>query len=570
VLAVAVPSLFYTGTIMTENAFYPAFLLAVLAIVLALERPTPSRQLWALAACGLAFVVRVQAVALVAALATAIVALAALQGGGPRAVLRRLRAFWTTWGILGGGAVLVVLVQLARNEPVTQILGAYRSAGGSGYSIGEVAKWFLWHIAELDLYVAVLPFAAFLLLGATACLRSAARQDRIFLAVAAPTVFWLALLVATFASQPSVQRIEERNLFYVAPLLFVALLVWVERGLPRPRWPALAAAAAAAALPATIPYFDLINVSAVSDTLTLLPLWNLEDSLVSGDHIRLVVSLCAAAVGVLFLVLPRRGALAAPALVLVYFAVITPAIAQRIRDTSTGSLFAGIRTERGWIDHALPEGADAAAIWTGQSSRYTIWQNEFFNRSVGDVYYVAEPLPGNLPETGVAVDPATGVLSTGGEPLESEYALADGSFPLVGRVVARDPGTGMTVYRTRGQLRLAARISGIYPSDNWSGGEVTYTRLRCDGGRLRVTLTSDPNLFRSSQLVSASVGGKPVARTALLPNSVDVPLVVPLRPRGGACVVRFTISPTAVPDDVVGNGDTRALGTHFTSFVYIP
>ena len=76
-------------------------------------------------------------------------------------------------------------------------------------SIGEVAKWFLWHVAELDLYVAVLPFAAFLLLGVAACLRSAAHQDRIYLAVSAPTVFWLALLVATFASQPSVQRIEE-------------------------------------------------------------------------------------------------------------------------------------------------------------------------------------------------------------------------------------------------------------------------------------------------------------------------------------------------------------------------
>jgi hypothetical protein len=256
--------------------------------------------------------------------------------------------------------------------------------------------------------------------------------------------------------------------------------------------------------------------------------------------------------------------------VLLYFAVITPAIGQRIRDTSTGSLFAGIRTERSWIDDALPDGAEAAAVWTGQATPYTIWENEFFNRSVGDVYYTAEPLPGNLPETPLAVDPASGLLSAGGEALESEYALADGSFPLVGSVVARDPGTGMTVYRTHGQLRLAARISGIYPSDNWSGGEVTYTRLRCDGGNLRVTLTSDPNLFRSSQLVTAFVGGKAVARTALLPNSVDVPLVVPLRPSGGACVARFTISPTAVPDDVIGNGDTRALGTHFTSFVYTP
>ena len=40
---------------------------------------------------------------------------------------------------------------------------------------------------------------------------------------------------ALFASQPSVARIEERNLFYVAPLLFTCLVLWIERGLPRPR-----------------------------------------------------------------------------------------------------------------------------------------------------------------------------------------------------------------------------------------------------------------------------------------------------------------------------------------------
>ena len=39
-LALALPSLLYAGTLMTENAFYPLFLCAVLALVLALERPT--------------------------------------------------------------------------------------------------------------------------------------------------------------------------------------------------------------------------------------------------------------------------------------------------------------------------------------------------------------------------------------------------------------------------------------------------------------------------------------------------------------------------------------------------
>ena len=53
-LAVALPSLAYTGTLMTENAFYPVFLLAAWALVRALERPTVVRQAVLLAAFGAA------------------------------------------------------------------------------------------------------------------------------------------------------------------------------------------------------------------------------------------------------------------------------------------------------------------------------------------------------------------------------------------------------------------------------------------------------------------------------------------------------------------------------------
>ena len=40
VLAVAIPSMVYTATLMTENAFYPIFLFAVYVIVLWLEKPS--------------------------------------------------------------------------------------------------------------------------------------------------------------------------------------------------------------------------------------------------------------------------------------------------------------------------------------------------------------------------------------------------------------------------------------------------------------------------------------------------------------------------------------------------
>ena len=61
----------YTATLMTENAFYPLFLCAALAIVLWLERPTPLRTAIVLGVSLVAYLTRQQAVALLPALLTA-------------------------------------------------------------------------------------------------------------------------------------------------------------------------------------------------------------------------------------------------------------------------------------------------------------------------------------------------------------------------------------------------------------------------------------------------------------------------------------------------------------------
>ena len=41
---------------------------------------------------------------------------------------------------------------------------------------------------------------------------------------------------------------------------------------------------------------------------------------------------------------------------------------------------------RDWIDRAVGRDAQVAAIWSGNTDRYAIWENEFFNRCVGKVY----------------------------------------------------------------------------------------------------------------------------------------------------------------------------------------
>ena len=54
-LTLLMPSMAYTGLLMTENAFFPLFLLAIVAIVRMLEHPTAARQLSALGVIVLAY-----------------------------------------------------------------------------------------------------------------------------------------------------------------------------------------------------------------------------------------------------------------------------------------------------------------------------------------------------------------------------------------------------------------------------------------------------------------------------------------------------------------------------------
>jgi len=555
VLTVAVPSMVYTGTLMTENAFYPIFLLAALALVAWLERPTAVNTALLLGACGLAFLTRAQAIALLPAIVTA-----PLLACG-RSALSRYRLLY---GAVGTGVVAVVVVQAIRGASPLGVLGAYEVASSSTYTAAGVAHWFLYHVAELDLSLGVLPFAAFFLLAAQA--RRLPKNVQIFLAAGFALAFWLVLEVAAFASTQAL-RIEERNMFYLAPLFLIALLVWVERGAPRLPVPALAAVALAAGLPAALPLRHLISVNAVSDTLAILPIWSLEPSPFSLGDLRTVVIVAAVVAGLVFLLVPRRLALALPLLVLAYFAASQKPIEGMYRATSIGVLFAGITTSHAdWIDRTVGRDAKVAAIWTGNTDRHAIWENEIFNRSVATIYRTGPAFSGGLPEPPLSVSRSTGLLLDGGKPVRVRYALTDGSLELEGKVLAEDRRKGMLLYRVDGPLRQVSLVEGLYPQDTWSGKTVTYTRLQCRGGSVSVLLQSDPSLFDTPQVVTAE------GRSVSVPPTGTRLLRAPLRPRGGVCTVRFEVARTLVPARVTKgyNPDTRALGVHFTRFTYTP
>src|SRR3984893_17167845 len=551
-LAVAVPSLMYTGTLMTETVFYPLFACVALALVLTLERPTIRRQLVLLALCLLAFLTRSQAIVLVPAVATAPLLLAWLD----RRRLRMLADFRVLYAVLAAGIVAVLAVQLARGHSPYDVLGSYSVTGHATYRPDQALKWVLFHVAELDLYLGIAPFAALVLLVFVG--RTLDRPLRIFLAAALPLTVWLLLEVGAFASALS-PRIQERNLFYVAPLFLIALLAWIERGMPRPPRAAAAATVLAAALPGAIPYHSLINTSAESDTLALLPLWWLQESVVGLDTIPVVVVAVAAAISLLFLSISPRYALVLPAVCLLWFAFATERIERfdhGFPKASVGALYQGIAApKRDWVDAAVGRNADVAFVFSGRDPTHhpdTLWENEFYNRSIGPVYDLRQPSMGGLPETPVT-QRADGVLLAAGKPVRHAYVLSEEGVPLAGDVVARDKLKGMALRRTDGLVRIGYHVQGLYPNDTWSGKRVTYTRLRCTGGVVTAQLRRDPNLISRPQTVRAD------GRSVTFRSNDDAALAVPLHPRNGVCSAVFTVTPTAVP----GPADPRVLGVHF-------
>lgn len=557
-LALAVPSLFYAGTIMTENAFYPLFVSAALLLVVVLERPTPGRTVALLAVVAVAFLTRAQALAFAPAIATAPLVMAAWR----RRLSSLLDYRWLYAG-LAAATGLALAVVAVRGQAPADLLGAYRAAGQHDYRVEDVARWLLYHTGELSLYLGIAPFAALLLLVAIG--HRLDREAQAFLAATAALSVWLLVQVSAFATQPFVLWIEERNLFYLAPLFFTAVVAWAARGAPRPRLPTAAAVAAAVALPAFVPYERLIGVSATSDTLALLPLWRLHEALaIPLDRLWIVVVCGAAAVGVLLAGVPRRFALVVPGVVLVLYAVAAQPVDARMTKASVGALFQGItRPERDWVDQEVGRDADVAVLWTGATDRLTVNQNEFFSRSVRRVYYLHDPVPGALPQGPVSVDLEDGVLrDLEGDPIEAPLLLTDDSLPVAGTPIARDRTKGLVVYRLQPPAGVTGTTDGVYP-DLWSEPSFTYTGFRCAGDTLRVRLAADPNLFRHprTQTVTARVDGQVVATARVSPEVEETPMTVPLPGAGRRCTVQFRVSPTAVPARVHETSqDTRRLG----------
>jgi hypothetical protein len=573
-LFLAIPSFVYTGEILTENAYLPAVVLALFTLALALERPTVWRQLLALVLAALAVAVRVQGIVFALIIPTAIVLkvafdLRAARPAARRSVLRDAARRWSlSIGALALAAVLYVAYKVVQGASLYSGFGIYSGIAQSNYSVREASRWVVYHFGELAFSVGVLPFSALILLTGLAFLRGglAGAAERAFVAAATAGVFWTVVEAGVFASDFAF-RIEERYMFNVVPVLLLALVVWLDRGLPRP--PALTAAAALvpAALLLSVPYTGFFTVALYNDTFGLIPLWRLTGRLGNVAETEVFVGLGMLLAGLLFASLPRRFAIVAiPVSILAFFIASTNSVFGTVEFLSAATRHAGgLSGDPSWIDDTIGKNARAEFLYTSEiSDPHTLWQSEFWNRSVHRVFGVTSQDP-SIPDVTAPLDPATGRIEPGlpaGSPdVRPRYVVAASSVDVDGELLARNGS--LSLYRVRPPLRLASLSSGVMP-DRWVGASATYTSYVLPPGAKHVDVLLERHGIAGPPPARVRVSVGPVGGTTVwktdtgtVQNGGGQRFSLPVR--RAPFQVRLSTSPTFSPSQF-GSPDTRQLG----------
>jgi hypothetical protein len=588
-LTLLIPSFFYTGELMTENAFATTFVLACFATALVLERPTLWRQALMLTAFALTIGVRFQGLVLLAVLPTAVLLKLCFdllgRGSEPRLpVLRRnLFPLWPTAAVLLGGGVAYVAYKHAQGVPLRSGLGAYQGVTATGYPLSTAARWTLYHFAEMPLAAGYIPACALLLLLglAFARARSMSAAERSFLAVAAASVVWIVLEVATFASRYSL-RVEERYMFPVAPILLLALAVWFGRGMPRPMILTAVAAAVPALLLVFLPLTTLLNVSLISDTFGLIPFYRLSQLLSGGIPVAKKILLLGGVGGsLLFALVPRRFGMPAIVAAIATFLVLSSySVHGTIRDYSRDiAANTGVLSDPTWIDDRTGD-SDVGVLYGNASDLFTeavaLWENEFWNRDLEQVYTFGNPEPVAFAETLVRLDEKNGRISTApaaGAAAQRELErthvfVTDSGTDLIGvPAVSHGP---FDLYDRRAAPRIASLTAGIF-TDGWMGADASYRRFDATRpGSVSVSLSraswGGPDVPGNVSVTISPAGRGPASKELTIHRRQSRVVVLRTPPRPFAVAIH--IDPTFSPSQF-GQADTRQLGAQ-VSLSYRP
>jgi len=496
-LTLLLPAFFYSGILMTEPAFLPVFVLACFAIASMLERPTLVLQLAALAAIAFAAAVRIQGIVFALVIPTAVLFKVVLDwraGSTSERVLAELRHLWPTAVLLAGGAAVYVAYKRVRGEPLVTGLGTYQVIGRIHYPVVPTARWAVKHLAELEIALGLVPVAALIvLLWLSLVKKATTNAERCFLAVVSAAMLWTLAEVGAFSAAVT-PFVFERYTFYLEPLLLVAFVVWLARGLPRP----VIGTALAVVVPVALLLAFNLGLYVGPDTVdgvTLASLYRFSLHLPGAiGELRWLVLFGAALGAFLFALCSRAVArVALPALLAAYLVAVSIPAQDRVLAVSRDARSAA-GVEPSWVSQAV--GRSSHAIYVLAPSRSVapssvLLQTEFWNPNVVNVYSVGATEICGIYETPTTIHVSTGRVVPS-VPDGVEYAIADRSLPFGGRRVAvgGPADEPLALYRVGRSLRVDEITEGIY-GDGWMGQEASYTRYGAPHrvpGRLTVTV----------------------------------------------------------------------------------
>jgi len=483
-LTVAAPGLAYSGLVMTEVLFYPLFALAAWAGAEAIARPTRRTQVLLVLAVLAASATRIQAIVLLPALATAVLVDGAIARSW--ANLRRLAPAAAGLGVL---AIAWIGWRLGSGSGT---LGGYEVIASPSYSVGDAARFVVYHAASLLILCGLFPAAAVALMLVQGLRRGESdSRVRAYVVVASSLSVWLVVEVGIFASRYS-DRIVERNLIGLAPVLFLGLVLWLERGRQGTFVERAAIAAAAAAVLLVLPLKRCVNIFGTHDAMTLVPLYKLLQTSSPGTLVA-VYSAVAGVAAASFALLPRGALRVVPAVLLVALAAASVVSSRFVAQEARAQQRTFLGDDPRWVDHHAT--APAAYLYDGEPSWNGVWETLFWNMRADRVYDLGEDeVPGPLPQSHVEVQPDGTVFVPPSARQPSPYAVASTWIALAGDRAAQVTQQGLTqaglvLWRVDPPLRVSTWESGVQVNgDVYAHTQGRLVAYDCTSGTFRLTL----------------------------------------------------------------------------------
>jgi len=487
--AASVPALAYAPMILEEPLSYPYAACAFLAMAYAIARRS---WYWIGAAVVLSLLggfVRGELGVLPVVLILAAGLYAVTSDAGRRWHSRFSVWDWVGAIVLGAGAIILF----------SGLVGKYSQswAIATGHYRGRMLDYGLQAAGSLTIGLGLLPVVA--ALAALARPRDEERTPelRAFTSLFAAALIGFGIYTAVKASYLSTvfgTTVQERNLIYLVPLVFVGTALWLDR--PRLRWIPLAAAVGFVAYLIVATPYQLDNVPAADSLgVAMAQLWNRDLSFAHGGIERgLIVALVVA---VVLLVLPRflgrrpgwvLAATSTAAVLVLAWGLTGQIAAANYSNDASQSLIKNYPRPLTWLDqktHGKP------TLYLGQhlnsGTDLGVWLTEFWNRSLKYVWSVDGSAPGPGP-TQTPNTHADGRLYPA-PPGGVDYVLAEPGIELNGTVVSRPTKFNRWfLYKVKKPLRYAYNETGVF-SDGQTGcdrapcptAESAYNRFSTPG-----------------------------------------------------------------------------------------